>query len=352
MTPGVRTIGEAMEAQRERAFGARCQVGKLNTVDHNRMLSDRDHCRTVAAATNVTLVEGSQSPEHAPNVMILGEKLQVTFFGVRGSTPCNGPDLARYGGNTSCVLVSIPGEPPLIFDMGTGLRYLGATWPKDRHFNGTCLLTHLHWDHTQGLPFFAPLLDSDASIDVYGPAQEDGRSLREVLVAAIRPPLFPINVEQFPAAIRFHDTSDSDFYVGQVRVKARIIPHVGPTLGFRIEWQGRSIAYLSDHQQPYDGSYSATPAAFELASGVDLLIHDSQYTQDEFPRKATWGHCTPQYATWFAAQAGVKRLALFHHDPMRTDDALDATCAELSSGDSCQGIQVVAAREGMTIVIP
>ena len=182
----------------------------------------------------------------------------------------------------------------------------------------------MHWDHVQGLPFFTPLLREGSSLDVYGPAQDDGRTLDEVVSFTIRPPLFPVSVDELPGSVRFHDTADTEFSIGGFNVMARLIPHLGPTLGFRVECQGRSIAYLSDHQQPFDGSYSAVAGALELVDGVDLLIHDAQYTQPEFKVKATWGHCTIDYAVWLATEAGAKRLALFHHDPARRDDDLDA----------------------------
>ena len=151
--------------------------------------------------------------------------------------------------------------------------------PPTQLFRGTCLLTHLHWDHVQGLPFFTPLLREGSRLDVYGPAQDDGRSLDEVVSCTIRPPLFPVSVDELPGTVSFHDTADTDFSIGEFNVKSRLIPHLGPTLGFRVEHNGRSIAYLSDHQQPFDGSYSASPGALELIEGVDLLIHDAQYTQ-------------------------------------------------------------------------
>jgi phosphoribosyl 1,2-cyclic phosphodiesterase len=275
--------------------------------------------------------------------------MQVTFFGVRGSTPCGGDDISRYGGNTSCVAVRIPGEDTLFFDLGTGARYLGATQAHDGTFRGSCLLSHLHWDHTQGLPFFSPLLHEGSVLDVYAPLQEDGRSVADVVGTVIRPPIFPVTVDQLPGHVRFHDIGDSDFMIGNVKVKARQVPHVGPTLGYRVEWQGRSVAYLSDHQQPYDGSFSVSDGAHELADGVDLLIHDSQYTHHEFTKKSTWGHCTVDYALWMAQRCNVSALALFHHDPSRTDVALDeiASCASTAGGE--RGIEVFAAREGLTV---
>ncbi|MEO7369544.1 MAG: MBL fold metallo-hydrolase [Ilumatobacteraceae bacterium] len=268
---------------------------------------------------------------------------------MRGSTPCQSDEIRRYGGNTSCVSIDAPGEEPLLLDMGTGLRYFGKTVSAERLFKGSCLLTHLHWDHVQGLPFFSPLLREGSSLDVYGPAQEDGRSLEEVVSCTIRPPLFPVSVDELPGSVKFHDTADSEFVVGGYNVMARLIPHLGPTLGFRVEWEGHSVAYMSDHQQPFDGSFSAAPGALELVAGVDLLIHDAQYTQTEFAAKSTWGHCTIDYAVWLAAQAKVKKLALFHHDPSRRDDDLDGLWRCAADAGARSGVEVIAASEGLVV---
>ncbi len=279
------------------------------------------------------------------------DAIKVTFYGVRGSTPCNGSDVARYGGNTSCVALDIPERDPIVFDLGTGLRYFGMDQPNDGTFRGHALLTHLHWDHTQGLPFFTPVLQAGAEFDVYGPPQEDGRTIRDVLLATIRPPLFPIELTMFPGTLRFHDVSDTDFAIGDVSVKARLIPHVGPTCGYRVTWNDTSIAYLSDHQMPYDGSMGASPGALELIDGCDLVVHDSQYLASEFAAKSTWGHCTAEYALWLAAEAGAKRLALFHHDPTRCDDAVDYITKSVMLQGERLGVEVFAASEGLTIEV-
>jgi ribonuclease BN (tRNA processing enzyme) len=134
-----------------------------------------------------------------------------------------------------------------------------------------------------------------------------------------------------------------------MNVRSRLVPHLGPTLGFRVEWKGKSVAYLSDHQQPHDGSFSVTDGARELVQGVDLLIHDSQYTTHEFPAKFNWGHCTIDYAVWLAKHCDVKTLALFHHDPTRSDDAIDELqrCAGAFGGEG--ELRVIAASEGLTV---
>lgn len=278
-------------------------------------------------------------------------RVDVTFHGVRGSTPCHGPEIARYGGNTSCVSIEVAGEQPVLFDLGTGLRYFGRSQPTDGSFKGTCLLSHLHWDHTQGLPFFVPILRPGAQLDVYAPMQEDGRPVWRAFRSFMQPPHFPISLEHIPGTLRFHDIGDEDFSVGGMEIKARLVPHVGNTLGYRVTYGGRSIAYLSDHQQPYDGSFGLADGARELIEGCDLLIHDAQYTRDEFALKYNWGHCTIEYAVWVAAECGVKTLALFHHDPVRDDDAVDEMLRCAQRFGSARGLEILAASEGLTVTL-
>jgi len=250
------------------------------------------------------------------------------------------------------VSLALPGEAPIVFDLGTGLRYFGMDQPLDGSFRGSCLLTHLHWDHTQGLPFFVPILKQGSELDVYAPVQEDGRPTEDAIRAFMRPPHFPISLDDLPGKVHFHDVGDTEFDIGRSRVMSRLIPHVGNTLGFRLTFAGVSIVYMSDHQQPYDGSHAMSDGARELAQGADLLIHDAQYTADEFALKRNWGHCTIDYAVWLAAECNVKRLALFHHDPVRTDGWIDelAACAALTGGVS--GVEVFAAAEGGHLSIP
>ncbi len=284
-----------------------------------------------------------------------GARFAVTFHGVRGSTPCHAPELVRYGGNTSCVSLDIAGADPILLDLGTGLRYFGDTLEPGASFIGTCLLSHLHWDHIQGLPFFAPLLQEGSVVTMYGPEQEGDATLRSVFDETICPPLFPVDLSVLPGNIDFVECWESAFTIPagtqRVDVLSRPIPHVGNTLGYRVTAHGRTVAYLSDHQMPVDGSASMTAGARELCEGADLVIHDAQYTPAEFARKRDWGHCTIEYAVYVAAEAGAKRLALFHHDPSHDDDMLDRLADEAARCGREFGVEVFAASEGLTVEI-
>lgn len=280
--------------------------------------------------------------------------MTVRFHGVRGSTPCHGAEIARYGGNTSCVSISVPGHDPVLCDLGTGLRYFGLGLDESTPFRGSCLLSHLHWDHVQGLPFFSPLLRPGAHLDVYSPHPDHGGSVAEVLAETIKPPLFPVTLEQLPGSIEFIEATDTEFEIcaadaASIEVMTRLIPHVGATAGYRVTWQGRSVAYLSDHQQPMDGSFDVAPGALELCRGADLVIHDAQYTPAEFAQKRDWGHCTVEYAVHVAVTAGAKKLVLFHHDPAHHDDLVDLLTAEAAACGREHGLEVIAAYEGLAL---
>lgn len=276
-----------------------------------------------------------------------GQGFDITFHGVRGSTPCHGDDIAKYGGNTSCVAVDIAGAPPILLDLGTGARYFGVDWPRDRVFDGVCLLSHLHWDHIQGLPFFPPLLRAGNRLEVHAPVQDEGPSVTEIIDMMLRPPMFPIGIRDFPGDVEFVVHGDDTFDIGPARVISRLVPHLGATLGFRISFDGRSVAYISDHQQPGVDEFTASANALELCRGADVLIHDAQYTRDEFVHKSDWGHCTVDYAMWLAQRSEVGTLVLYHHDPMHDDLRLDAIVDDAAS--RLDGVRVIGAREGLTL---
>jgi phosphoribosyl 1,2-cyclic phosphodiesterase len=255
----------------------------------------------------------------------------------------------RYGGNTSCVVLESPGADAIVLDLGTGLRYWGETQPLDGTFAAHALVTHLHFDHVQGLPFFAPADRPGAQLDIYAPPQE-GQSLGDAFHGFIRPPYFPIHWEDLRGTYRFHEVADTDLVVGDAKVLVRPVPHVGRTNGYRVDLGGATVAYISDHQMPTDGSHEVPDPVLELAADADLVIHDAQYTPEEFAEKSHWGHCTVEFAVEVARRAGAKRLALFHHDPMHGDEAVDHM---LERGLAAAGgdLEVVAASEGLTITL-
>ncbi len=275
--------------------------------------------------------------------------VNVTFWGVRGSTPCPCHANKRYGGNTACVSVEAPGLDPIVFDLGTGLRFFGDVVPGDEPFRGLALVTHLHWDHVQGLPFFVPIHQPGSSIKICGRADEG--TLRQAFEGFMRPPYFPVCPADLSGEITFTDVADLDFDWGRARVSVRDVPHTSCTNGYRVEVDGVVIAYVSDHQEPIDGGDIA-PSVLELCRDADLVIHDAQYEPHEFAMKSDWGHCTVAYAVRVAAEAGARRLALFHHDPTHGDDVIDRLCAEaqaLAVGTSV--VEVVAAAEGLTMAL-
>ncbi len=279
----------------------------------------------------------------------MGEKpvMQVTFHGVRGSTPCHGPLTAKYGGNTACVSIQSDNQRPILLDLGTGLRYFGQkfTAATSQPLDAVALVTHMHWDHIQGLPFFSPIIRDGARLEIYGPRQDNGRSFADAVSSAIRQPTFPVELHDLRGKFEFRDVENDSFMIDDFQVTSRLVPHNGPTVGYRIEIGGKSIAYISDHQQPLDGSFALPDGVRELAEDVDLLIHDSQYTAAEFALKSNWGHCTVDFATQIAVACRAKSIALFHHDPDRTDAELDA----LPVCNSSSGTRVFIAQEGATV---
>lgn len=279
--------------------------------------------------------------------------MRLYIFGVRGSTPAPGAEFVRYGGHTSCIALAHDddADPTLVIDAGTGIRQLSAA-RRHRAFSGSILLGHLHWDHTQGLPFF-PAGDNPASrVDLYIPDQGDPV---EVLARAVSPPHFPIRPEDLQGHWRFCSMVPGHHRIEGFDVEARDIPHKGGrTFGFRVTDGTATIAYLSDHSPVTlgpgdDGEGALHEAALELAAGADVLLHDAQHLSAEFEARAHYGHSTVGYAVALAHAAGAHRLLLFHHDPNRSDDALDAIAAEWSGRD---GVTVEVAAEGRVLELP
>ena len=278
--------------------------------------------------------------------------MRVTFCGVRGSTPASGRDFVRYGGHTSCVAVSQGGEPPrLLLDAGTGLTAVTALLGGSP-YDGTILLGHLHWDHTHGLPFFRGGTAPGARVSLLLP--EQGEPAEQVLERAFSPPHFPVVPSVLGPGWSFGGLEEGWHTCEGYRVLAREVPHKGGrAFGYRVERDGAVLAYVSDHSPTSigpgpDGLGERHPAAMELAAGADLLITDAQHLAAEFPDVGYLGHASVEYDVAWAREAGVRTLALFHHDPWRTDaevDAIEARARSLAGPD----LAVVAAREGLAL---
>jgi len=280
------------------------------------------------------------------------EAMRVHFCGTRGSTPVSGAGQSRYGGNTSCVGLAHDGAPPtVVLDAGTGLQQLPRALGGEP-FRGTILLGHLHWDHTHGMPFFRSGLLPGHRVDVYLP--EQGEDAEELLARVISPPHFPIRPGQLGDGWTFNALSPGHYEFEGFSVDAREIPHKGGrTFGFRVSDGRSTLAYLSDHSPTSlgpgpDGLGEYHEAAVALARDADLLVHDSQHTAAELPRLAFLGHSAVEYVVALAQHAGVKSVALYHHDPWRTDDEID----ELAAKQASAPVPVFAACDGLTVDLP
>ncbi len=301
-------------------------------------------------STFATTTSGG-NPLEATNRGTIPKMLDLTFYGVRGSTPCSCDATNGIGGNTSCVLVRGPeGDDPIVLDLGTGLRYLGNEMigaVGEGEFAGTALVTHLHWDHVQGIPFFVPLLRPNARLRLVGPSQP-GSDLETEIASFIRPPLFPVDLSILPCDIDFIEMSSGTIELGTSTVTVAAIEHVGPTNGYRIDNGDASVVYIPDHQQPVDGTLDVPASVVDFCRGADLLIHDAQYDDAEFAVKTTWGHSSIRYAAAVARASGVRRLVLFHHDPSH-DDAWIARAVTEAQCLVGPGIEVMAAAEGLKL---
>jgi phosphoribosyl 1,2-cyclic phosphodiesterase len=270
--------------------------------------------------------------------------VKVQLLGVRGSTPAPGADFVRYGGHTSCLAITPEGgeRPTLVLDAGTGLRSLTALLGGDA-YEGSIVLSHLHWDHMQGLPFFAAGDRETARVDLYVPAQ-DGRSGRDLLAHSFSPPSFPIAPEGLHGRWTFHAMEEGRHKVEGLAVTAVEIEHKGGlTFGLRVDDERGSVAYLPDHA-PAAG---VSDALLTMLDGVDVLIHDAQFLEGERPVAVDYGHATVQDCVKLAERCGASTVVLFHHSPARTDEALDDIAAW--APDLSDSVAVVVAVEGMTV---
>ncbi len=293
--------------------------------------------------------------------------MKVRFWGVRGSIPAPGPQTVLYGGNTTCIEVTTDAGHTVILDAGTGIRALGMHLLEQGPVRCTVLVTHTHWDHIQGLPFFVPLFVTGSRVSIYGafdPVYQ--KDLKTILAQQMEYCYFPVRELELKADISYTDLREGQrFEVGDAVVTNVLMNHPVHTYGYRIDCNGRSIFFSGDHEQPfniydpddtYHGEYDLLmqdkiDRIAEVAQDTDLFIVDAQYTEQEIIHKRGWGHGTYTSGLALAKRAGARRVCFTHHDPSRTDDALDTIAAELRQEHGDTGLDLMIAREGLEITL-
>lgn len=285
--------------------------------------------------------------------------MEIRFWGTRGSIPSPGLETVKYGGNTLCTELRTNSNTLIIIDCGTGLRSLGKELIKSygkKPIKGHIILSHTHWDHIQGLPFFAPLFVPGNEWDIYAPRGFE-ESLRETLAGQMQYSYFPVSLDQLGSTIRYHELAEGAFLVDDVVVTAQYLNHTSLTLGYRLEGDGSTIVYACDHE-PFDEAlangkeeiYGQDLHHVDFLKNADLVIHDAQYTIKEYKHKRGWGHSTVEYAVEVCRLANAKQVALTHHDPERTDDEIDDIINKVKKQLSGTNINIFAASEVQTLI--
>ena len=289
---------------------------------------------------------------------VIEDKIDLTFWGVRGTLPVPGEGSLRYGGNTPCVTLEFPKDQFFIFDAGTGIKAL-SDWlvsQKRTKLDAKMFISHPHWDHINALPFFAPLYIPGNEFQICG-ASHGNVSMRELISAQMEGIYFPITIKEFASRVFFRDLKEGEFVVDDVRVSTKLLNHPGYCLGYRIDYNGRSVCYITDNELYLPGSKFHNPhyvqRLVQFVEGADVLITDSTYTDAEYVTKVGWGHSCISEVVSLADAAKVKTLYLFHHDPDQSDDDIDAKLetARKLLADRNSPVECLAPTEGQTFKI-
>jgi phosphoribosyl 1,2-cyclic phosphodiesterase/CheY-like chemotaxis protein len=358
--------GNMFDDTRKNALEAGANEFMLKPLQPRPLL---DLLEGVAARQAAVVSPAAPAPPVIPDRPATGGNF-VRFWGVRGSIPTPGPSTIRYGGNTACVEVRADGEI-LVLDAGTGIRPLGAELTrefKDQPLSLSILITHTHWDHVQGFPFFAPAYHPRNRIHIHG-FEGAWKNLEGVFSGQMESPYFPIGLKQMPGNIVFDELREMEFRVGRVGAQAAFINHPGVTVGYRLNTSSGSVAYLPDHESCFrmrslagGGRAPATPEELAFArredektlrflQGVDVLITDAQYDLEEYGSRVGWGHSCVDDTVEMAVRAGVGHLFLFHHDPAHDDAKIDAMVAHAREVAAWHGgkVRIDAAQEGLKV---
>lgn len=270
----------------------------------------------------------------------------VTFWGVRGSIPCCSSEYTEYGGNTACVQVDLDGQT-VIFDAGSGLRPLGEHLKSQKKQDIVLLISHTHWDHICGFPFFYPLFEKTSNLNLYAPFQPDGASTENIFKLLMSSPFFPLPLHALPSVLHFHDFQISDkfeLFNGTVKVQTIYLSHPNGSAGYRLSYKGKSVCYISDYEQISD---PPSKEMIDFVRDADLMIYDAMYTPEEYTQFSGWGHSSWEKASLLTNAGNVKKTALFHHSPSHTDEIM----RDIEKQAQAANPSLFAAKEKMSVSI-
>ncbi|MBF0453412.1 MAG: response regulator [Magnetococcales bacterium] len=291
---------------------------------------DYDRKRALSIGGDGFILKPINPESFAQEVLrILLDRMELTYWGVRGTLPMPGEKTLKYGGHTSCITIAFPKGDFFIFDAGSGIKALSSSLlsQKKGTIDAKIFISHPHWDHINALPFFVPLYLPGHEIEILG-ASHGTLSMRELISSQMEGVYFPIQIKEFAARVYFRDLKEETLEINGIHIKTLLLNHPGNCLGYRIEYQGRSICYVTDNELPLEDSPYYDPQNLnrlvEFVKGTDILITDTTYTDEEYPSKVLWGHSSVSQVVKLAHQAEVNSLHLFHHDPDQTDEDIDA----------------------------
>lgn len=280
--------------------------------------------------------------------------MRARVWGCRGSLAAPGPETVRYGGNTSCLEVRLSDDHLIVIDAGTGIRGLGVSLGAAPPARVDLLLSHLHMDHIEGIGFFGPIWNPACEVHVWGPPSPT-KSLREGIAQYFSPPLFPVHLDDIPSKLIFHDVPTAEWQLGSAELRAQPVNHPGPTVGYRIQENGRVLTYISDHEPALGVDLNAVEpewvSGYALAYGADALFHDAQYTPEEYDHRVGWGHSSIVHTVTFGLITKVERLFMFHHDPLHSDAQLEAMLAQARDLWGSEDGDIALSYEGMEVAL-